>query len=128
MPASKAVNRMDTRSRAAGAIPIIPSAADTANVSRPRGSTRTISLGATGAAYGARICPAGRRALTCALPRTATEMSDTARFEIEAVESSRPFRFLVRAGFLARGFTYGVVGVLALMMALGAGTLGAAPN
>jgi hypothetical protein len=41
---------------------------------------------------------------------------------------SRPFRWLVRTGFVARAVTYGVIGGLALAMALGAGTFGAAPN
>jgi hypothetical protein len=35
---------------------------------------------------------------------------------------------MVRAGFAARGITYGVIGALALAMALGAGTAGTAPN
>jgi hypothetical protein len=35
---------------------------------------------------------------------------------------------LVRAGFVARGITYGVIGALALAIALGAGTGGAAPD
>jgi Domain of Unknown Function (DUF1206) len=34
----------------------------------------------------------------------------------------------VRAGFVARGVTYGLVGALALAIALGAGTMGATPN
>lgn len=44
------------------------------------------------------------------------------------MERSRAFRWLVRAGFGARGVTYGVIGVLALALAVGAGTDGAAPN
>lgn len=35
---------------------------------------------------------------------------------------------LVRIGFLARGLTYGVIGALAIALALGAGTDGTAPN
>jgi hypothetical protein len=35
---------------------------------------------------------------------------------------------MVRAGFVARGITYGVVGALALALALGAGTLGASAS
>lgn len=53
---------------------------------------------------------------------------DEARRGTTAAERRRPFKWLVRVGFLARGVTYGVVGALALAMALGAGTAGAAPN
>jgi Domain of Unknown Function (DUF1206) len=38
------------------------------------------------------------------------------------------FRWPVRAGFVARAVTYGVVGGLAFTLALGAGTDGTAPN
>jgi hypothetical protein len=44
------------------------------------------------------------------------------------VERSKPFRWAVRAGFAARGITYGVIGGLAIAIALGAGTDGTAPN
>ena len=40
----------------------------------------------------------------------------------------RPFCWLVRIGFLARGLTYAVIGALALALALGAGTAGTTPN
>ena len=50
------------------------------------------------------------------------------RAETEAAERSRPFQWLVRAGFVARGITYGVIGALALALAAGAGTSGTAPN
>jgi Domain of Unknown Function (DUF1206) len=53
---------------------------------------------------------------------------DEARRETNAVERRRPFKWLVRVGFLARGVTYGLIGALALALALGAGTAGAAPN
>ncbi len=43
-------------------------------------------------------------------------------------ERSRPFRWLVRTGFLARGLTYGVVGGLAIALACGAGTDGTQPD
>jgi hypothetical protein len=46
----------------------------------------------------------------------------------DRVERSWPFRWLVRAGFVARATTYGLIGALALAIALGAGTMGAAPN
>src|SRR2546421_6582354 len=45
-----------------------------------------------------------------------------------AVESSRPFRWLVRAGFAARGITYGAIGILSLALAMRAGNAGVAPN
>jgi hypothetical protein len=48
--------------------------------------------------------------------------------EARQLERARPFRWLVRAGFVARGITYGVIGALALALALGAGTMGTAPN
>jgi Domain of Unknown Function (DUF1206) len=44
------------------------------------------------------------------------------------VERSRPFELLVRAGFGARALTYGVVGAIALALAVGAGAAPAAPN
>jgi hypothetical protein len=52
----------------------------------------------------------------------------TARRETETLERTRSFRWLVRAGFIARAVTYGLIGVLALAIAFGAGTMGAAPN
>jgi hypothetical protein len=55
-------------------------------------------------------------------------VADAARRQTETVERSPLFRWLVRAGFVARGITYGVIGVLAFAIALGAGTMGAAPN
>lgn len=48
--------------------------------------------------------------------------------EITDAERSRPFRILVRLGFLARGLTYGVIGALAIALALGAGTAGTQPD
>jgi hypothetical protein len=53
---------------------------------------------------------------------------DAARSETETLERSRPFQWLVRAGFIARAITYGVIGALALAIALGAGTMGTSPN
>jgi Domain of Unknown Function (DUF1206) len=52
------------------------------------------------------------------------------RTEREAleVERSRPFDLLVRAGFATRALTYGVVGAIALALAVGAGPAPAAPN
>lgn len=43
-------------------------------------------------------------------------------------ERSRPFELLVRAGFVTRALTYGVIGGIALALALGAGSAPAAPN
>jgi hypothetical protein len=44
------------------------------------------------------------------------------------VERTRSFRWAVRAGFVARSITYGVVGAIALGLAIGAGSAPAAPN
>lgn len=55
-------------------------------------------------------------------------MGSTVRLETEAAERSRPSQWLIRAGFVARGVTYGVVGALALALAAGAGTAGATAN
>ena len=41
---------------------------------------------------------------------------------------TKPFRWLVRTGFVARGITYAVIGGLAVAIAVGAGTDGTAPN
>lgn len=48
--------------------------------------------------------------------------------EFDDVERARPFRWLVRVGFLARGLTYGVIGALTIGLAFGVGTDGTAPN
>jgi Domain of Unknown Function (DUF1206) len=45
-----------------------------------------------------------------------------------SAESSRPFRLLVRGGFVVRALTYGVIGGIALALAVGAGSAPAAPN
>jgi hypothetical protein len=55
-------------------------------------------------------------------------MAGSARLDTEAAERTRPFQSLVRAGFVARGVTYGVIGALALALAAGAGTAGTAAN
>lgn len=52
----------------------------------------------------------------------------TATADIRDAEGSRAFRILVRIGFLARGFSYGVIGALAVALALGAGTAGTQPD
>lgn len=57
-----------------------------------------------------------------------TGLVDSARSETERLERLGPFQWLVRAGFIARGITYGVIGALALAIALGAGTLGTTPS
>jgi hypothetical protein len=48
----------------------------------------------------------------------------------EALEAqrSRPFRWMVRAGFVARALTYGMIGAITLALAVGAGSAPAAPN
>lgn len=64
-------------------------------------------------------------------PESPTSERSTARTavgEAKAAGRSRAFRWLVRAGFIARGVTYGVIGALALAIALGASTLGATPD
>lgn len=48
--------------------------------------------------------------------------------ETEELEGTGAARWLIRAGFMARGLTYGIMGGLALALASGAGTAGAAPN
>ena len=48
--------------------------------------------------------------------------------EARGVQRSRPFIVLARTGFIARGVTYGVIGGIALALALGAGAAPAAPN
>jgi Domain of Unknown Function (DUF1206) len=45
-----------------------------------------------------------------------------------AVQRSGPFRWAVRSGFVTRSVTYGVVGGIALALAVGAGSAPAAPN
>lgn len=55
-------------------------------------------------------------------------MPGTVRSETLAAERSSPFRWLVRVGFFSRGVTYGIIGGLALALALGAGTGGTAAN
>ena len=44
------------------------------------------------------------------------------------VQRTRPFRWAVRAGFVARSVTYGVVGAIALALAVGAGAAPTEPN
>ncbi len=44
------------------------------------------------------------------------------------VERSRPFHWAVRAGFVTRSVTYGVIGGIALALAVGAGSEPDAPN
>jgi hypothetical protein len=45
-----------------------------------------------------------------------------------AVERSKLFEWSVRAGFITRGVTYGVIGGLAVALALGAGSADTTPN
>jgi hypothetical protein len=45
-----------------------------------------------------------------------------------SVERSKLFCWAVRAGFITRGVTYGVIGGLAVALALGAGSAGTTPN
>ena len=59
---------------------------------------------------------------------TAERTASEARRGALEVQRSRPFELLVRAGFVARGATYGVIGAIALALAVGAGSAPAAPN
>jgi hypothetical protein len=59
---------------------------------------------------------------------TGGQLADEAGRKARRAERARPFRWLIRAGFVARAITYGVIGGLALALALGAGTAGTAPN
>lgn len=54
--------------------------------------------------------------------------ADAARRKTERLEDSRVFRWLVRAGFISRAITYGVIGALTFATAVGAGTMGVAAN
>lgn len=56
------------------------------------------------------------------------DVGEAARRQTEKLEDRRPFRWLIRTGFVARGITYGVIGALALAIAFGAGSMGVAPN
>jgi hypothetical protein len=57
----------------------------------------------------------------------AREAGSVERGAVQA-ERSRPFGVLVRTGFVARAVTYGVIGGIALALAVGAGSAPAAPN
>lgn len=61
-------------------------------------------------------------------PAISTSHRSRSRGEIDDVTRARPFKWLVRAGFVARGLTYGIVGALAIALAFGAGTDGTKPN
>src|SRR5947209_3063472 len=50
------------------------------------------------------------------------------RQETLALEGSRPFRWLVRSGFIARGLTYGLIGSVAIALAAGARSEPARPD
>jgi Domain of Unknown Function (DUF1206) len=56
------------------------------------------------------------------------EVGPEAERDAMAVERSRPFRWAVRAGFVARAVTYGVIGGITMALAVGAGAAPAAPN
>lgn len=66
-----------------------------------------------------------RRAARASTPRLPI---GSARRRANHAERSPLFGWLVRSGFVARGVTYGIVGVLAAALALGAGTDGTTPN
>ena len=54
-------------------------------------------------------------------PPSASSAPREAKAWAERVVGSRPFEWFARAGFLARGAVYGIIGILALKLALGAG-------
>jgi hypothetical protein len=58
----------------------------------------------------------------------ATQSSQVRGSDVLAAQRARPFRWAVRAGFVARAVTYGVVGAIALALAVGAGAAPSAPN
>ncbi|HEV3389756.1 MAG TPA: DUF1206 domain-containing protein [Solirubrobacteraceae bacterium] len=64
------------------------------------------------------------------MPSAATAEREARNVGQEALSAqrSRPFRVLVRIGFVARALTYGVIGGIALALALGAGAAPASPN
>ncbi len=55
-------------------------------------------------------------------------MAGALRSEALTGQRWRPFHWLVRAGFFARGVTYGLIGAFAFALALGAGASGTAPS
>jgi Domain of Unknown Function (DUF1206) len=59
--------------------------------------------------------------------RTCTPSGDLANDAL-TVQRSRPFCWMVRAGFVTRGITYGVIGGIAAALALGIGSDGGTPN
>ncbi|MBV8217744.1 MAG: DUF1206 domain-containing protein [Solirubrobacterales bacterium] len=59
---------------------------------------------------------------------TAEREAGNVKRDAVAAGRSRPFRVLVRTGFVARALTYGVIGGIALALALGAGSAPATPN
>jgi Domain of Unknown Function (DUF1206) len=68
-------------------------------------------------------CPHGAN-----LPKAPKSITTEMQSEALEAERVRPFRWAVRAGFVARSITYGVVGAIALGLAVGAGSAPAAPN
>lgn len=59
---------------------------------------------------------------------TVERKADHVEREARGVQRSRTFEVLARTGFVARAATYGVIGGIALALALGAGAAPAAPN
>lgn len=64
------------------------------------------------------------------MPSAATAEREARKVGQDALSAqrSRPFRVLVRAGFVARAVTYGIIGGIALALALGAGAAPARPD
>jgi hypothetical protein len=63
-----------------------------------------------------------------ALEAKAARAEREAERDTLSIERSWPFEVLVRAGFMARALTYGVIGGVALALAVGAGPAPNAPN
>jgi hypothetical protein len=59
---------------------------------------------------------------------TAERKAEHVQREARGVQRSRTFEVLARTGFVARGVTYGVIGGIALALALGAGAPHAVPK
>lgn len=60
--------------------------------------------------------------------REPTQSAQNHHNDVVEAQDTRPFRWAVRAGFVTRSITYGMVGAIALALAAGAGAAPTAPN